>query len=405
MALTKARITSTNHNAMLSAGPGGYGLICRVRVGASGTTKKYLQRIQIDGRRTMVGLGDTRVISLNEARDAAYENWRAVRRGEPLPDGQGAGIRTGHVARVARAKVAAPTFSAVMAATLDAERAAWKPNASTARTWISQLAHAKPLADTPIDRIEVDDVKRILDRLTTAGKASTAVQLRVKLHKVFSRAIAEGFRTTNPADREVVAAVAAKSSRKREHHAAVPHERIGEVMGRIAALEDGNGRALALRFVTLTSARVSEVLGMEWSEIDREAAVWTVPASRSKTKEERYVPLARQALAVLDEAEAAHRPRGCRLVFPGRAGRPMGPQGVGQILRAALEGTGIAGTTHGMRSSFRMWAQDQRVDEELAEAALGHRVGSTTRQAYARSALIEPRREIAQRWADYATGN
>ena len=61
-------------------------------------------------------------------------------------------------------------------------------------------------------------------------------------------------------------------------------------------------------------------------------------------------------------------------------------------------------TLHGLRSSFRDWARDNRKDFETAEAALAHQVGNATERSYARSDLLDQRRELMQEWADFVTG-
>ena len=48
---------------------------------------------------------------------------------------------------------------------------------------------------------------------------------------------------------------------------------------------------LAFEFLVLTAARSGEVRGAVWAEIDRDDAVWTIPATRLKTKREHRVPL------------------------------------------------------------------------------------------------------------------
>jgi integrase len=59
------------------------------------------------------------------------------------------------------------------------------------------------------------------------------------------------------------------------------------------------------------------------------------------------------------------------------------------------------GTAHGVRSAFRSWCQDTGQVREIAELCLGHRIGSAVEQAYARSNLLEQRRELMSEWADY----
>ena len=57
-----------------------------------------------------------------------------------------------------------------------------------------------------------------------------------------------------------------------------------------------------------------------------------------------------------------------------------------------------------MRSSFRDWCSETSVAREVAEAALAHKVRSQAEAAYARSDLLDRRREVMQAWAAYLAG-
>ena len=63
---------------------------------------------------------------------------------------------------------------------------------------------------------------------------------------------------------------------------------------------------------------------------------------------------------------------------------------------------GFDADVHGMRTSFRTWAQEQtNFPREVAEAALAHKVGDAVEQAYARSDVFEKRRKMMDAWAAY----
>ena len=62
---------------------------------------------------------------------------------------------------------------------------------------------------------------------------------------------------------------------------------------------------------------------------------------------------------------------------------------------------GIPCVPHGMRSSFRDWCSETGVRREVAEAALAHVVKNKVEAAYARSDLLESRREVMERWSEY----
>lgn len=56
-------------------------------------------------------------------------------------------------------------------------------------------------------------------------------------------------------------------------------------------------------FLLSTGARLSEALQATWNQIDRANRVWRIPATNSKSKRMRSVPLNDSALEVLDEVE------------------------------------------------------------------------------------------------------
>jgi integrase len=53
-------------------------------------------------------------------------------------------------------------------------------------------------------------------------------------------------------------------------------------------------------FLLSTGARLSEVLNAKWDHIDRRSCVWRMPATNSKSKRVRAIPLSDHALEVLD---------------------------------------------------------------------------------------------------------
>jgi integrase len=174
----------------------------------------------------------------------------------------------------------------------------------------------------------------------------------------------------------------------------LPYSAISATFARIEAVE-GMG-ALALQYTILTAARSGEALGARWEEIDFDAAVWTVPASRMKARKAHTVPLSGAALAVLDHMRSISLNE---FVFFGqRDGAPISNMAMSMVLRRL----DLDVTTHGFRSCFRDWAGDQTSHaREVAEAALAHRGGDSVELAYRRGDALEKRRHLMQDWADY----
>ena len=175
----------------------------------------------------------------------------------------------------------------------------------------------------------------------------------------------------------------------------MPHN---EVAGAVATIRDTNAGAatkLAFELLVLTATRSAEVRLADWSEIDLDAATWTIPGERMKTGNEHRVPLSTAAIDVLRQAQALGD--GSGLAFPSPRGKALSDATISKLVKE----NGIAAVPHGFRSSFRDWCGDSAVAREVAEACLAHQVGNAVELAYARSDLYQRRVEVMQAWADY----
>jgi integrase len=183
-----------------------------------------------------------------------------------------------------------------------------------------------------------------------------------------------------------------------EHHAALPWQEMGAFMARLR--QQRTAAAKALEFTILTAARTGEALGTRWSEIDMDAAVWTVPAERMKGGRAHRVPLSGAALVVLRHMLPLRPAEGDGFVFPGiRRGKPLSGAVMPKLL--ARMGRGDL-TVHGFRSSFRDWCEGAtHTPHAVAEAALAHAVADKVEAAYRRSDLFEKRRALMEDWAAF----
>ena len=116
--------------------------------------------------------------------------------------------------------------------------------------------------------------------------------------------------------------VAEKSKvRKVKHHAALPYAEIGAFMTDLRARAGAAARALEL--VALCAVRTGDIIGndaddkppMQWSHVDLEERVWTIPSTKTDT--EHRVSLSDAALKLLKDMKA--RALG-DIVFPGMKG-------------------------------------------------------------------------------------
>jgi integrase len=120
----------------------------------------------------------------------------------------------------------------------------------------------------------------------------------------------------------------------------------------------------------LTGVRVSALCSMAWADIDLDAAVWRVPAARSKNRQTTALPLTPDAVEILRKrlAQRAGEP----WVFPGRsrAGHVAIPDHAWETLLKRADIKGL--TRHDIRRSFGTQMAAMGASTHVIAAALGH---------------------------------
>lgn len=352
-------------------------------VGDNGA-RRWMLRLQANGKRRDFGLGSAKDVSLAEAREGA-----AALRKQVL-----AGIDP--VAEKKREREPIPTFAAAAHRVHEEHKRGWK-NGKHQAQWISTLeTYAVPkLGDMTVDTIEGPAVRDVLAEIWLE-KPETARRVRQRIGTVLDWAYAKGFRSTEAPMRSLSKGLPRQPRKGDRHHAALPYTKVPAFLAKLRE-RISLGR-LALEAALLTAARSGEVRGATWSELDLEVATWTIPAARMKAGKPHVVPLSTSALDVFRRA-VQFRQAESDLVFPGiRSGKPLSDMTLLKVLRDMDAGV----TVHGFRSSFRDWvAEATNTPGEVAEAALAHTVPSAVERAYKRTDFFEKRRKLMDAWAAY----
>ena len=177
---------------------------------------------------------------------------------------------------------------------------------------------------------------------------------------------------------------------------------VGGVLRALEGLGEAGARSpveLASLLLPLVACRPGELVAARWEEIDWGAGEWRFIAS--KTRAPHFVPLSRQALALLEAARAAGHGAPGAWVFPSEKGGPIVTGSLNKCLRRAGVSPKVL-TSHGWRSVFRtLGAEVLGIPEHVLEAQLGHKVPDALGRAYNRTTWREQRRAALQEWADY----
>jgi integrase len=352
-----------------------------------GTARSWILRYMDGNKRVEHGLGGYPEVTLAKA-------WEKAR---DVKEGLGKGLKP--VLRIGKRKlVKAPTFRTAAADYIAMRTVEWS-NPKHAQQWTNTLeTYAYPsIGDLPVDQITRNHVLALLTPIWNT-KNETATRVRSRVENVLDWAKVKGYRSgDNPAEwKGNLQALLANPSKVApvENHAAIDWRELPGFMTALRTVDSMSARCL--EFTILTAVRSGEARGAAWTEIDLDAARWTIPAARMKAKREHVVPLSADAVKLL---RALPRIADNLLVFPSpAAGGMLSDVAVAKTMRNITPGI----TVHGFRSAFRDWAAEATdTPNEVAEMALAHAIGDAVEAAYRRGDLLTKRTLLMSQWAQY----
>ncbi|MBV8104028.1 MAG: tyrosine-type recombinase/integrase [Hyphomicrobiales bacterium] len=301
------------------------------------------------------------------------------------------------IAKLTAALQQANTFDALAAEFLDKKRGEGKADATLSKLkWL--IGIAKPLLGLrPISEITAPEILQVLRRVEARERHESAKRLRGTIGSVFRYAIATGRAANDP----TTALNGALISPVVRHRAAIiDPQGLGALLRAIDGHIGTPEVRLGLQLLALTFVRPGELRGARWSEVDFAKAVWTIPPERMKMRRPHRIPLARQTLNVLKDAQAVNPD--AALILPGMRGR--GRSLSENTFNAALRRLGYAKddmSAHGFRSAASSILNESGFwNPDAIEAQLAHIERNVVRRAYARAEFWDERVRMMQWWAD-----
>lgn len=382
---TLRRLKSGNEKQKLSDG-GGLQLWV-----LPGGAKTWRYAYRFNGKQKDVVLGQYPAVSLSEARERRNEAKRLLANG--IDPGQQKKLD-----KIAKALSDAATFEAVAEEYL-AKKQREGMAESTLKRLRSQLRYVLPaIGKRPIAEITTPEVLAPLKRIEARGTFETATRTKELCGAVFRFGQADGRCKEDPT-RPLKRAL---TSHRVKHRAAIIDP--AKLVGLLRAIDDFDGQAttrIALKLLMLVFTRPGELRNAYWDEFNLKEAVWSIPAGRMKMRNPHYVPLSRQALALLNELRGMTG--NTKLLFPGNRSvlRPISEN----TLNAALRRMGFAKeevTAHGFRgTASTLLNESGKFQFDAIEKALSHQDRNEIRRAYNHSRYWDERVVMAQWWADY----
>jgi integrase len=364
-------------------------------------------RYQIKGRRRQIGLGAYCPINntLSIVRSKAHNIQGMAAQGiDPINQAakDSAAKESNDLANAFTAVKNKATFKVVAIEYIDTKKGEWKSQKHTDQ-WLNTLVtYAFPeIGSMPVDNIDTQHILKVLKPIWNT-KTETASRVRGRIELILDYAEVQKWRTgSNPARWKGHLRAILPSPQKIvevKHHEAMPYEELPTFLGELQCM-DGMG-ARCLEMTILSCLRTSECIGANWSEINLNERLWTVPKERMKKGVEHRIPLCDKAMKLLTKLLEQ---RTNDYVFPSPSNKGSISSGT---MDALLKRKGYKPyTVHGFRSTFRDYITEKtNTSWRTGEEALAHKLADKAEAAYQRGDLLEKRIVLMQAWSHYCYG-
>lgn len=378
----------------------GAGLYLRlfVKGGSHGWRFDY----SLNGRRNTLSLGTFPDVGLALARKKAEEARKLVSAGgdpsEVRKEARSEAVqRRASAARAAAGLPPENSFEAVAREWYEKNATGWAPSHASKIIRRLELDVFPWIGSRPIDSIRPTELLALLKRVEDRGAIETTHRVQQNCGQVFRYAVATGRATSDPS-RDLRGAL---TPWKPEHYPTLTEPRqVGQLLRDIESYDGGFITKCAMRLAPMLFVRPGELRHAEWSEINLEAAEWRIPAAKMKGRIMHIVPLATQALAILEELKPLTGKS--RWVFPGvrTNGEPMSENTINAALRRlGYDRTKL--TAHGFRGMASTMLHECGWPSDVIERQLSHAERNAVKAAYNHAEHLPARRKMMQSWADH----
>lgn len=365
----------------------------------SRTSKRWFWKFYPDGKESRMALGIYPEVGLKAARlarDEARLQWRS--KGiNPVVERKAVRL-SGAISR-------SNSFELVARELHITKKAGW--SSTYAVRWIERMEKDlfPWIGKMPLDDITAPVLLGALNRVVKRGAIETAHSLRQWSGQVFRYGVATG-----RCERNIVADLvdALPPLNVKSVSAILQPAAAGQLLRDIDAYPGQLTTRVCMQLSALLWQRPGNMRAMRWEDLDLDDAMWAIPSEDMKRTvsgklrgNPHYVPLPRQAIALLEEI----RPLTGRGTYVCPAMTDKTKPLSENTVRVALRRMGYTNeehTPHGFRAMARtLLVERLGFADGVVEAQLAHAKSGPLGAAYDRAEYMAQRREMMQRWADY----
>ncbi|MCP9270084.1 tyrosine-type recombinase/integrase [Xenorhabdus sp. XENO-1] len=351
-------------------------------------SKGWRYRYQFAGKTKMISLGIYPVVTLTEARAKRDEARKLVANGINPSEARKA-------EKTAAINQTENTFKNIALEWFEGRKDRWSVGYREDMMDAFEKDVFPYIGDRPIADIKPLELLDVLSIMEKRGATEKLKKVRQRCGEVWTYAIITGRAEYNPAPDLARAFI----PHQREHYAHLSVDEMPEFLCSIDKYMGSQIVRTALRMLILTGVRPGELRKAEWSEIDLDKAVWTIPAEKMKMRRTHVVPLSEQVIALLKQIYPISG--SYQYVFPSRTDYRNHLSDM--ALNTMIRRMGYAGlaTGHGFRHTMSTILHDQNYNTAWVEKQLAHVDKNSIRGTYNHAQYLDGRREMLQWYADY----
>ncbi|MBT3703261.1 MAG: tyrosine-type recombinase/integrase [Alphaproteobacteria bacterium] len=235
------------------------------------------------------------------------------------------------------------------------------------------------------------DVIKLLDSIVDRGAPIQANQTLAVIRKMYNWAISRDIVQASPCYM-----VKAPGKKKQRDRVLTPAET--EILwNNLAQAKMSDSIRFALKLQFATAQRKGEVIGAEWSEIDFDEQIWTIPPEKAKNGLAHRVPLSQIALELLKQINSVAGDS--RWLFPSPHGdKPITGPAVDHAMRNNKEYLELENVTpHDLRRTAASYMTSMGINRLTVSKILNHAESGVT-AVYDRHSYDNEKREALDAW-------
>lgn len=260
------------------------------------------------------------------------------------------------------------------------------------------------LGDRVAEEIQPLEMLDVLRKIEARGAIESAKRIKNYASQILQYALVTG-RVSRDVTIDIGRALKPVPKNSVKRRAALKAEDLPEFLRKLAAYEGEEETRLALNMVLLTFVRTNEVrfaVKQEFEDLDGKEPLWRVPAERMKMRLPHLVPLAPQAVPIVQRLFDMNTKTD--LLFPAMDGNRTGNKAMSEntmIYAMYRMGYRSRATVHGFRSTASTILNESGYNSDWIERQLAHVEPNEVRGAYNAAEWLPDRRKMMCDWANY----